>query len=207
MSDERNNPTPVLDCQGLACPQPVILTKKALDQRPPQLTVIVDNAAAKENVAKFAAAAGYGVNIEPAGGVFRLHLLALGSAPAALPESVAVPASVSEEGPVFLISRSTLGQGDDQLGAILMKSFFVSLQELQPAPRAILLLNGGVQLAVDGSPVLAGLQELSRRGVNVLVCGTCLDFFQLKDKLAVGSVTNMYSILTELTAAGRAITL
>ncbi len=108
---------------------------------------------------------------------------------------------------MFLISRSTLGQGDDQLGAILMKSFFVSLQELQPAPRAILLLNGGVQLAVDGSPVLAGLQELSRRGVNVLVCGTCLDFFQLKDKLAVGSVTNMYSILTELTAAGRAITL
>ena len=100
-----------------------------------------------------------------------------------------------------------LGQGDDQLGAILMKSFFVSLQELQPAPRAILLLNGGVHLAVEGSPVLAGLQELSRRGVNVLVCGTCLDFFQLKDKLAVGSVTNMYSILTELTGASRAITL
>lgn len=207
MSDERNNPTPVLDCQGLACPQPVIMTKKALDQRPPQMTVIVDNAAAKENVAKFAAANGYGVNIEPAGGVFRLHLLALGSAPTALSESAGVPASASAAGPVFLISRSTLGQGDDQLGAILMKSFFVSLQELQPAPRAILLLNGGVQLAVEGSPVLGGLQELSRRGVNVLVCGTCLDFFQLKDKLAVGSVTNMYSILTELTGAGRAITL
>ena len=207
MSDERNNPTPVLDCKGLACPQPVILTKKALDQRPPQLTVIVDNAAAKENVAKFAAASGYGVNIEPAGGVFRLHLLALGSAPAALPADAGVPAAASAAGPVFLISRATLGQGDDQLGAILMKSFFVSLQELQPAPRAILLLNGGVQLAVDGSPVLAGLQELSRRGVNVMVCGTCLDFFQLKDKLAVGSVTNMYSILTELTGASRAITL
>ena len=207
MSDERNNPTPVLDCKGLACPQPVILTKKALDQRPPQLTVIVDNAAAKENVAKFAAAAGYGVNIEPAGGVFRLHLLALGSAPAALPEAAKVPAEGSEAGPVFLISRSTLGQGDDQLGAILMKSFFVSLQELQPAPRTILLLNGGVHLAAEGSPVQDGLQELSRRGVNVLVCGTCLDFFHLKDKLAVGSVTNMYSILTELTGAGRAITL
>ena len=207
MSDERKDPTPVLDCQGLACPQPVILTKKALDQRPSQLTVIVDNAAAKENVSKFAAAAGYGVNIEPAGGVFRLHLLALGTAPATGPADTAAPAATSADGPVFLISRSTLGQGDDQLGAILMKSFFVSLQELPPAPRAILLLNGGVQLAVDGSPVLAGLQELSRRGVNVLVCGTCMDFFQLKDKLAVGSVTNMYSILTELTAAGRAITL
>ena len=206
MSDERKDLTPVLDCQGLACPQPVILTKKALDQRPPQLTVIVDNAAAKENVAKFAAAAGYGVNIEPAGGVFRLHLLALGTTPATGLPDAGVSVEASESGPVFLISRSTLGQGDDQLGAILMKSFFVSLQELQPAPRAILLLNGGVQLAVDGSPVLAGLQELSRRGVNVLVCGTCLDFFQLKDKLAVGSVTNMYSILTELTA-GRAITL
>lgn len=207
MSDEQTTATPVLDCQGLACPQPVIMTKKALDQRPSQLTVIVDNAAAKENVAKFAASLGYGVNIEPAaGGVFRLHLLSLGAAPAAMP-ATAEPAAASASGPVFLISRSTLGQGDDQLGAILMKSFFVSLQELQPAPRAILLLNGGVQLAVDGSPVLAGLQELSRRGVNVLVCGTCLDFFQLKDKLAVGSVTNMYSILTELTAGSRAITL
>lgn len=205
MSDEQKTATPVLDCQGLACPQPVIMTKKALEERPAQLTVLVDNAAAKENVAKFAASLGYGVNIEPAGGVFRLHLLALGTAPAARP-TTAEPAA-SAGGPVFLISRSTLGQGDDQLGAILMKSFFVSLQELQPAPRAILLLNGGVQLAVAGSPVLAGLQELSRRGVNVLVCGTCLDYFQLKDKLAVGSVTNMYSILTELTAGGRAITL
>ena len=207
MSDERNNPTPELDCQGLACPQPVILTKRALDQRPAQLTVIVDNAAAKENVAKFAASSGYGVNIEPAGGVFRLHLLALGSAPAARPADAGVPVAATQSGPVFLISRSTLGEGDDQLGAILMKSLFVSLQELQPAPQAILLLNGGVHLAVEGSPVLTGLQELSRRGVNVLVCGACLDFFQLKDKLAVGSVTNMYSILTELTGAGRAITL
>ena len=207
MSDERKDPTPVLDCQGLACPQPVILTKKALDQRPPQLTVIVDNAAAKENVAKFAAAAGYGVNIEPAGGVFRLHLLALGTTPATGLPDAGVSVEASESGPVFLISRSTLGQGNDQLGAILMKSFFVSLLEQEPLPQTLLLLNGGVHLAAEGSPVLTGLQELSRRGVKILVCGTCLDFFHLKDKLAVGSVTNMYSILQELAGAGRAITL
>ncbi|MHC1761812.1 MAG: sulfurtransferase-like selenium metabolism protein YedF [Negativicutes bacterium] len=200
MSDELNKIAAELDCQGMACPMPVIMTKKALEQRPEILTVLVDNTAAKENVTKFATANGYGVSIEQEGDLFRLRLTAV--AGAASPQ-----ARAQENGPVFLISRNTLGAGDDQLGAILMKSFFVSLQEQAPLPQTLLLLNGGVHLAAEGSPVLTGLQELSRRGVKILVCGTCLDFFHLKDKLAVGSVTNMYSILQELAGASRAITL
>lgn len=200
MSDEQNQITAKLDCQGMACPMPVIMTKKALEQRPEVLAVLVDNTAAKENVTKFAIANGYGVSIEQEGDLFRLRLTAASGA--ASPQVRA-----QEDGPVFLISRNTLGAGDDQLGEILMKSFFVSLQEQEPLPQTLMLLNGGVHLAAEGSPVLTGLQELSRRGVKILVCGTCLDFFHLKDKLAVGSVTNMYSILQELTGASRAITL
>lgn len=207
MSDEKNKLSMLLDCRGLACPQPVIMTKKALEQRPEAVTVLVDNGAAKENVSKFAAGSGYGVSIETDGALYRLRLTAGTASEATRSGTVRQEAPASETGPVFLIGRYTMGRGDDKLGEILMKSFIVSLQELQPRPQSILLLNGGVYLAVADSPVLSGLQELSRRGVRILVCGTCLDFFQLKEKLAVGSVTNMYSILTELTGAGQAITL
>jgi selenium metabolism protein YedF len=204
MSTEININKTELDCRGLACPQPVILTKKALDHSPAELTVLVDNVAAKENVTKFASANGYGVSIEQGAGLYRLRMVAGAGVAGAVsqPEPVAATAAAA-----FLLTRNTLGSGSEELGAILMKAFFVSMLELPQQPRAIMLLNSGVYLAVENSPVLAALQELSQRGVSVMVCGTCLDYFSLKEKLAVGSVTNMYSILTELTGAGRAITL
>ena len=208
MSNEKAQNNTIVDCQGLACPQPVILTKKALDQRPESLTVIVDNAAAKENVAKFATAGGYGVSIEEMDGLYQVRLLAGTN----FDQTTAAPTPVTElpttdERPVFLISKDTLGQGSEALGAILIKAFFVSLLEVKPLPKTIMLINSGVYLAAEESPVLPAMQELSGRGVNILVCGTCLDYFELKEKLAVGSVTNMYSILSELTGSSRAITL
>lgn len=204
MSADTNTKQNELDCQGLACPQPVILTKKALELFPPELTVLVDNLVAKENVAKFAAANGYGVSIEQAEGHYRLRLVAGAGVTGAVSQ---LESATATDAAVFLLTRNTLGSGSEELGAILMKSFFVSLLELAQQPRAIMLLNSGVYLAAESSPVLAALQELSQRGVSVMVCGTCLDYFSLKERLAVGSVTNMYSILTELTGPGRAITL
>jgi selenium metabolism protein YedF len=204
MSTEINENQNSLDCRGLACPQPVILTKKALDQLPAEMTVLVDNLAAKENVAKFASTAGYGVSIEQVEGNYRLRLVAGTVAPrdSSQPEFAAANFAT-----VFLLTRNTLGTGSEELGAILIKAFFVSLMELPQQPKAIMLVNSGVYLSAEGSPVLAALQDLSKRGVSIMVCGTCLDYFSLKDKLVVGSVTNMYSILTELTGAEHAITL
>ncbi len=207
MSNEKEQNNTTLDCRGLACPQPVILTKKALDQRPEALTVIVDNAAAKENVAKFASAGGYGVSIEAAGGLYHVRMLAGTNIAQPTAPAPATELSATDERPVFLISKDTLGHGSDTLGAILIKSFFVSLLETNPLPKTIMLINSGVYLAAQESPVLPAMQELSGRGVNILVCGTCLDYFELKEKLAVGSVTNMYSILNELTGSSCAITL
>ena len=204
MSVDANTKQNELDCRGLACPQPVILTKKALDHLTAELTVLVDNVAAKENVAKFASANGYGVSIEQGAGLYRLRLVA-GASVAGItsqPEPGAATTAAA-----ILLTRNTLGSGSEELGAILMKAFFASLLELPQQPRAIMLLNSGVYLAAENSPVLAALQDLSQRGVAVMVCGTCLDYFSLKDKLAVGNVTNMYSILTELAGAERAITL
>ena len=204
MSVDANTKQNELDCRGLACPQPVILTKKALDHLPAELTVLVDNVAAKENVAKFASANGYGVSIEQGAGLYRLRLVAGASVTGitSQPEMSAATTAAA-----ILLTRNTLGSGSEELGAILMKAFFASLLELPQQPRAIMLLNSGVYLAAENSPVLAALQDLSQRGVAVMVCGTCLDYFSLKDKLAVGNVTNMYSILTELAGAERAITL
>ncbi len=204
MSNELKSKLVELNCQGLACPQPVIMTKKALEQKPAEMTVLVDNLAAKENVAKFAASSGYGVSIENADGIYRLNLLAKQTA---VNVAAGKELAAEAEAPAILLGRNTLGTGSEELGAILMKSFFVSLLELSQLPRAVMLINSGVYLAVTDSPVLQPLQELSRRGVAVMVCGTCLDYFSLKEKLAVGEVTNMYSILRELTRAGNTITL
>ena len=204
MSNELQTSDNVLNCQGLACPQPVILTKRALDKKPPELTVVVDNQAAKENVAKFAANSGYGVHIENIEGLYRLELKArqgIGATDDRVEDAVDVVA------PVILLARNTLGSGSEELGAILMKSFFVSLLELPRRPRAVMLINSGVFLAVADSPVLPALQELSRQGAAVMVCGTCLDYYSLKQSLAVGNVTNMYSILSELTGPDRIIAL
>lgn len=186
----------IIDCRGLACPQPVILTKKAIDEAPESLVTIVDNAVAKENIVKFATANGYGVSVEPAGELFRIRMVA----------ETLTPVMQKTE-PVYLITRDTLGSGSDELGSILMKSFFASLLETNPLPRAVLFLNSGVRLAVSDSPVLPALQTLVGKGVQVMSCGTCLDYFHLKDSLAVGSVTNMFSILAELNGQGRSITL
>lgn len=193
-----------IDARGLACPQPVIAVKKALDAvADGVVTVLVDNAAARENVAKFAASRGCLVAVRDRGGHYLLTLTKGDPGPDAHTPAPAVsPAS----GVAYLITGDTIGRGSDELGAVLMNAFFYTLGEIEPPPRAILLLNSGVKLAVDGSPLLPHLAALAECGVRVLSCGTCLDHFGLRDRLAVGGVTNMYAILAEL-GAGRSVTL
>ncbi len=198
----------IIDCRGLACPQPVILTKKAIDEAPESLVTIVDNVIAKENVVKFATSNGYGVSVEPDGGLFRILMVAgTREVSAQIKENAVKQVNSDENPPVYLITRDTLGSGSDELGTILMKAFFVSLLESKPLPRTILFLNSGVRLAVSDSPVLTALQVLAGHGVQIMSCGTCLDYFHLKDKLAVGTVTNMFTILSEINGQGRSITL
>ena len=190
-----------IDCIGLSCPQPVIMTKKALDESPEALLVLVDNTVSKENVTKFAIASGYGVSVDVDGTNFRIRLVKKASG--TLPQHV----SEGNQPPVYLITKDTLGSGSEELGAILMKSFFSSLQETNPLPKALLFLNAGVYLTVTDSPVLQALRVLSAKNVSILSCGTCLDYYHLKEKLAVGEITNMFTILTECNGVGKTITL
>ena len=190
-----------VDARGLACPQPVIATKRALDSIDSgTVTTIVDNAVAKENVTKFARASNCAVSVSESGGHYTLTITkGEGGSPAP-------PAAAKTGSLVFLITRDTLGHGSEELGAVLMKSFFFTMTELEPLPRAVLFLNSGVRLTVKGSPVLEHIRNLEGRGVEIISCGTCLDYFGLKDELAAGTIGNMYTIM-ELLTADKAITL
>jgi selenium metabolism protein YedF len=187
-----------VDARGLACPQPVILAKKALEGHD-EVTVIVNDTTALENVKKLAAGLGHAVVEERQGSETRITITRAGSCP--LAEDI-----ISAGGPVVVtISSDTMGRGDDTLGAVLMKSLIHTLLETSPRPDSMIFFNAGVRLTVEGSDVLDDLRALADAGVEVLACGTCLNFFEIKDKLAVGAVSNMYDIARTMLNAGRLV--
>ncbi|MFX4260568.1 sulfurtransferase-like selenium metabolism protein YedF [Pelotomaculum propionicicum] len=198
----------LLDCRGLACPQPVIETKKAVEAgNDNNILVIVDNAAARENVSRFAANAGCKVDIKEKDGFFHLeitvperNIIKTGDQAGAKTETP------QTAGNVYFIATNSLGQGSPDLGEVLMKSLMVTLTQQDP-PAALLFLNTGVYLAVEGSPVLEQLQALAGKGTEILVCGTCLNYYKLNDKLAVGTVSNMLDINTRLTGPYKVISI
>jgi len=191
-----------VDARGLACPRPVIATKKALEEMVDGIiSVVVDNLAAKENVVKFATANKCEVKVEEKNNLYSITITKGQGTVAEL-----VHKGVQND-TVYLITQQTLGQGNNELGAVLIKSFFYALLEKEPLPRAIMFINGGVFLTTESSPVLEHLTALNTKGVQIRSCGLCVDYYELKDKLAVGEITNMYSIIEELSSASKAITL
>jgi selenium metabolism protein YedF len=106
---------------------------------------------------------------------------------------------------VVLVSSAEFGHGERELGELLMRTFIYTLKEVEPAPHALLFVNGGVHLTTEGSALLEDIQALADRGVQVFSCGTCLDYYKLKEKLKVGAMTNMFSIVSMLSTADRVI--
>jgi selenium metabolism protein YedF len=189
----------------LACPNPVIKTKELIDQGDVrQLTVLVDNPAAQENVSRFLQRAGYETKTEAQGDSFAIT----GSRTDAGPCQVFVPAAGEAPHKILVLMGSdTLGRGDDFLGRKLIGNFIATLKEMGPDLWCVVMLNAGVKLAVAGSEVLPGLQALEHSGVRLLVCGTCLNHFKLLEAKQVGETTNMLDIVTAMQLAGKVITL
>ena len=98
-----------------------------------------------------------------------------------------------------------MGLGNDELGATLMKGFIYAVSQLDELPKTMLFYNGGAKLTVEGSASLEDLKSLQAQGVEILTCGTCLNFYGLSDKLAVGEVTNMYAIVEKLNGASHIV--
>ena len=195
-----------IDCRGLACPQPVLETKKALEAPGAgEILVVVDNPGSKENVRRFAESQGHQVSITEEKGVFELRIQkGKGKSESVEGKPEGIQGSLSPDLVVF-IDTDSLGRGSEELGRILMRSFLQTLEQSEVHPQKVILINSGVKLACEGSEVLEDLQELSAKGTEILSCGTCLDFFGMKKKLLVGRVSNMYEILNSLAGAGKVI--
>ena len=194
-----------IDARGLPCPQPVILARKALAEGGfDTLEISVDDAAARENLLKFGAYAKCVVEELPGEGAITLILLTpSGNVPksrevAPAPLVAANPVAGPVRPQVLLLSSDGIGSGDPDLARLLMRGFVYTLTEADQVPQRLLLMNSGVRLAVAGSESLANLKKLEARGVEVLACGTCLEFFKLTNDLAVGGITNMYEIAGHL---------
>ena len=194
----------VLNCRGLACPQPVLRTKHFIESNPQNLefTVVVDNAASAQNVVRFVESQGFSASLQQKGTDFEIKAVKSEETGGEIPGK---EEAKSSEKTLVLITKSTMGSGDDVLGEGLMFNFLNTLNEMGEALWRLVFLNGGVKLTIEGAETLPAIQHLEAQGVSVLVCGTCLTHFNLLDQKRVGETTNMLDIVTSLQLAEKVI--
>lgn len=190
-----------VDARGLACPKPVIMTKKEIDKGSSDIVTIVDNEIAKENVTKLISKLSFDFDVETVEGDFFIHFTTGDGI--ATEEQAALKPEFDDL--VIYVASDHMGEGNDELGNVLMKGYFYTLTERTPYPKALLFVNGGIKMTVETSPVLDHLRALEEKGVEILSCGTCLDYYNMKDQLAVGGVTNMYTIVDTMNGAKKTI--
>lgn len=206
-----------VNAMGDICPIPVVKTKKALGELngPGEIEVLVDNETAVKNVTKMARSSGAEAESEQLGDKQYRVLITVGEDAAEKLKSAKSPAvqpqgQTQQEaaagcrtcvGTVVAVGSDRMGEGSEELGHILIKSFIFALTQLDDLPDKILFYNGGAKLTVEGSESLEDLKTLEEQGVEIMTCGTCLDYYGIKDKLAIGGVTNMYSIVETLQSA------
>ena len=178
-----------VDVRGSLCPKPVIETKKVSDANPSAvITTIVDNEVSRDNVEKFGKSRGYGVDIRQDGKDFYLTMT-----PNANPVAeICEPMSYGNR--VILMTKDYLGEGSEELGCNLMKTFWVCMVEADVKPSKIYFINSSVKMVTNDSVHLENIKKLADLGVEIAACGICLDFYGVKEELGVGSITNMYAI-------------
>ena len=195
-----------VNAMGDNCPIPVIKTKKAMAALtgPETIEVLVDNEIAVQNVTKMASSSGGKVTSEKLGDAeYKVTIEMAGET--AADGGGAVCAPDARDNTVVVVSSDRMGSGNDELGKVLIKGFIFAVTQLDTLPKTMLFYNGGATLTTEGSDSLEDLKSLEAQGVEIMTCGTCLDYYGLKDKLAVGTVTNMYSIVETMAKAGRIV--
>lgn len=202
-----------VDAKGMACPLPVVNAKKAAEemQTGDVLTVLADNEIAVQNLQKFANYKGYQVYSEKLGeNEYAVKMQITDGKMQQVQESeeseeISCSPDTKKKGLVVVLSANTMGVGEEKLGKALMKAFVFALTRQDVLPETILCYNSGAYLTSEGADTLEDLKSLEAEGVNIMTCGTCLDFYGIKEKLAVGSVTNMYEIVETMENAGKLI--
>ena len=191
-----------VNAMGDNCPIPVIKTKKAIAALtgPETIEVLVDNEIAVQNVTKMASGLGGKVTSEKLGDAEFKVTIEMEGAPAA-DEAEAVCVPDARDNTVVVVSSDRMGSGNDELGKVLIKGFIFAVTQLDTLPKTMLFYNGGATLTTEDSDSLEDLKSLEAQGVEILTCGTCLNFYGLPEKLQVGEVTNMYVIAEKMTQA------
>lgn len=197
----------IIDCLGEQCPIPVVKTKKALQgiSEPTEVEVHVDNEVSVQNLTRLASSQGlkskatiledkhFVVTMETEGAV-------------AVNDDVDVDCTIDRRGDtIVVVNSATMGIGNDELGKVLIKGFIFAVSQLDELPKTMLFYNGGATITTEGSASIEDLKSMEAQGVEIKTCGTCLDYYGLKDKLLVGSITNMYDIVETMAKAARII--
>ncbi|MDP4204495.1 MAG: sulfurtransferase-like selenium metabolism protein YedF [Bacteroidota bacterium] len=197
----------LVDTIGMSCPQPLILTKRALREASngERLRIECDNQTAFNNIVTYLKDQSMNPVIQEEGSVFIIEVDKSESFNVAAPaEAWCNPSALNPEY-VIAIRSERMGEGDAELGKILIKGFINALAEQEPLPTHILFYNSGVKLAVRDSGVEETLERLEAEGVRIMVCGTCVDYYDLKDQLGVGMISNMLTITNILASTGHII--
>lgn len=190
---------------GLACPKPVVLTKQALEGGARQVRVTVDSENSRENVTRFARSRGCTVETAEAGtGVWTVSITAGEPAAGAAAQSEDAGPALSRGGVVYLFDSDFVGTNRD-LGKVLTNGFLNASLSLSPPADAVVLISNGVRLATQGSYALEVLEKVAQAGTRVLICGTCVDFFKIRDKVQIGTISNALEILECLTGAEKLV--
>lgn len=195
-----------VNAMGDTCPIPVVKTKEAIRQLGADggvVETLVDNDIAVQNLTKMANQKGYGVESEKLGeNEYRVTMtVGAGADLAAESEETVCMVPTGQKNTVVVVAADHMGEGEGELGKNLLKAFLYALSQQESLPKTILFYNGGASLTCQGSLSLEDLKSMAERGVEILTCGTCLNFYGLTEKLAVGGVTNMYDIVEKQMAA------
>ena len=195
----------IIDCNGLACPMPVIKTKKYFDlEESKEALVIVDNEVAKNNILRLAKGINLNSSYIEENGIYKIQL-----SKGLIEKAIENKNNIENEksGLSILIASNLFGTGDEKLGETLMKVYINTLAETDVLPENLMFLNSGVKLTCEGSDVLDSLNTLKNKGVNIISCGACLDFYNLKENLKVGEIGNMYQIIEIMNTSNNTIKL
>ncbi len=194
-----------VDTRGLTCPAPLIKTRQGLVEAAPGETVqiLIDNPTSLSNVKRYLADNKLGFTVREEGSVAVVTVVSGEKSGLASNETEYCTTEMPEKktgerNTVVAVTSEIMGSGDNELGAKLMVSFFRTLVLLEPAPAAVVFYNTGVKLGLDDSPVLEYIRELSEKGTSIYLCSTCINHFGIRDRLPVGSFSDMYQILNVL---------
>ncbi len=197
-----------VDARGKLCPIPLIMTKKALLELADNenLEVILDNETTKSNVEHFLRDHKMELRTTQQGKEFIIHVNKTGS----IQENVSVEEFCAIDSPrlnnyVITVKRNVMGNGSDELGQMLLKAAINTIPDIDKKPEKMIFFNSGIELTLNNSPVLESLKKIENMGIEILVCGTCLDYFNKKSELAVGRVSNMYDILDAMTKTDKVV--